>query len=64
MRSLSGTLLEAQRSASGSPYVRVEVVERMGGVARLMWERIYEANKDMISNPDIIQPGMELTIPR
>jgi len=29
-----------------------------------LWERIYEANKDMISNPDLIQPGMVLTIPR
>lgn len=45
MRSLSGTLLEAQRSASGSPYVRVEVVERVGGVARLMWERIYQGGE-------------------
>ncbi len=45
MRSLSSTLLAAQRSASGSPYVRVEVVERVGGVARLMWERIYEGSE-------------------
>jgi len=29
-----------------------------------MWERIYEANKDMIDNPDLIQPGWVLTIPR
>jgi nucleoid-associated protein YgaU len=29
-----------------------------------MWERIYEANKDKISNPDVIQPGWVLTIPR
>ncbi len=29
-----------------------------------MWERIYEANKDRINDPDIIQPGWELTIPR
>jgi nucleoid-associated protein YgaU len=28
------------------------------------WQRIYEANKDKISNPDIIHPGMELRIPR
>ena len=28
------------------------------------WERIYDANKDKISNPDIIHPGMELRIPR
>lgn len=29
-----------------------------------MWERIYEANKDIISDPNLIRPGWELTIPR
>lgn len=28
------------------------------------WEKIYEANLDKISNPSIIYPGQELTIPR
>ena len=28
------------------------------------WPRIYEANKDQISDPDMIWPGWELTIPR
>lgn len=28
------------------------------------WTRIYEANKDQISDPDMIWPGWELTIPR
>lgn len=27
------------------------------------WRRIYEANKDRIQNPDVIQPGWVLTIP-
>jgi nucleoid-associated protein YgaU len=27
------------------------------------WRRIYEANRDTISNPDLIHPGQELTIP-
>ncbi|HUQ19296.1 MAG TPA: LysM peptidoglycan-binding domain-containing protein [Gemmatimonadaceae bacterium] len=27
------------------------------------WHRIYEANRDKIKNPDMIQPGWELTIP-
>lgn len=30
----------------------------------LSWKDIYEANKDRIKNPDIIQPGWELKIPR
>lgn len=27
------------------------------------WPKIHEANKDRIDNPDVIQPGWELTIP-
>lgn len=27
------------------------------------WRKIYEANKGMIANPDLIQPGWVLTIP-
>ena len=30
----------------------------------LKWQDIYEANKDRIKDPDLIQPGWELTIPR
>ncbi|MFT4023579.1 MAG: LysM peptidoglycan-binding domain-containing protein [Flavihumibacter sp.] len=29
----------------------------------LTWKDIYEANKDKIKNPDLIQPGWELKIP-
>lgn len=29
-----------------------------------MWQRIYEANQDIIKDPDLIQPGWVLTIPR
>ncbi|MGH7710447.1 MAG: LysM peptidoglycan-binding domain-containing protein [Gemmatimonadaceae bacterium] len=28
------------------------------------WRRIYEANKHLITNPDLIYPGQELTIPQ
>jgi nucleoid-associated protein YgaU len=31
---------------------------------RSQWKRIAEANSDQISNPDVIQPGMVLRIPR
>jgi nucleoid-associated protein YgaU len=27
------------------------------------WKKIYDANKDKIKNPDLIQPGWVLTIP-
>ncbi|MRG46303.1 LysM peptidoglycan-binding domain-containing protein [Chitinophaga sp. SYP-B3965] len=29
----------------------------------LTWQKIYEANKDQIKNPDVIQPGWKLKIP-
>ena len=29
----------------------------------ITWQQIYEANKDIISNPDLIHPGQELKIP-
>jgi nucleoid-associated protein YgaU len=28
------------------------------------WRRIYEANHDIIKNPDVIKPGQRLKIPR
>jgi nucleoid-associated protein YgaU len=27
------------------------------------WKRIFEANKDIVKNPDLIQPGWKLRIP-
>ena len=27
------------------------------------WRRIFEANKNVVKNPDLIQPGWKLTIP-
>jgi len=27
------------------------------------WRQIYEANKDVIDNPNLIEPGQDLTIP-
>ncbi len=30
----------------------------------ITWKEIYEANRDKISNPDLIQPGWKLKIPQ
>lgn len=38
------------------------IAERFYGEGR-EWRRIYEANEDRIEDPDLIQPGWELTIP-
>ena len=42
MRTLSGTLLAAQRSDSARPYLRVRLFDRDVGVVRLNWQRWYE----------------------
>ena len=42
MRTLSGTLLAAQRSDSARPHLRVELYDRDVGIVRLNWQRWYE----------------------
>jgi nucleoid-associated protein YgaU len=36
---------------------------KIGEKYGLTWQQIFEANKDTISNPDLIHPGQELKIP-
>jgi nucleoid-associated protein YgaU len=53
---------------SGETYVVVKgdslskIAEREYGDAN-RWRTIYEANKDVINDPDLIYPGQELKIP-
>ena len=42
MRNLSATLLAAQKTATRRPYVKVQVLERVGGVTRMLWVRPYD----------------------
>jgi hypothetical protein len=46
MRELSDTLMEAQKAASHNPYVRVEARNRIRGVVRLDWDRLYTGTED------------------
>ncbi len=46
MRSLTSTLLVAQKEASRIPYVKVEASNRIAGVVRLDWDRLYEGSED------------------
>jgi nucleoid-associated protein YgaU len=39
-----------------------KIAKHLLGDAKL-WPRIYEANRSIISNPDLIHPGQVLTIP-
>jgi nucleoid-associated protein YgaU len=36
---------------------------KIGEKYGISWNAIYEANRDIISNPDLIHPGQELKIP-
>jgi len=36
---------------------------KIGAKYGLTWQQVYDANRDIISNPDLIQPGQELKIP-
>jgi nucleoid-associated protein YgaU len=36
---------------------------KIGQKYGLTWQQVFEANKDIISDPDLIHPGQELKIP-
>ncbi|WP_433812642.1 LysM peptidoglycan-binding domain-containing protein [Flavobacterium johnsoniae] len=38
-------------------------LSKIGKQFGVSWQAIFEANKDIISNPDLIQPGWKLKIP-
>ncbi|MBF4493067.1 LysM peptidoglycan-binding domain-containing protein [Flavobacterium sp. MR2016-29] len=38
-------------------------LSKIGKEYGISWQTIYEANKDVIKNPDLIQPGWKLKIP-
>jgi len=38
-------------------------LSKIGAKYGITWKEIYEANKDIIKNPDLIQPGWKLKIP-
>ena len=39
-------------------------LSKIGQRYGISWKEIFEANKDQISNPDLIQPGWKLKIPK
>jgi hypothetical protein len=45
MRTLPAALLAAQRSASAVPYLKVTVSDRIGGIRRLAWSRLYTGSE-------------------
>ena len=46
MRTLSSSLLAVQQSDSHTPFLKVEIKNKMTGVNRLNWERLYQGTED------------------
>ncbi len=46
MRSLTSTLLAAQKSAAAIPYVKIEAKNKVAGVVRYDWSRLYTGAED------------------
>jgi len=46
MRSLSETLLAAQKEATRTPYVKLEAKNKVAGVVRYDWSRLYNGSED------------------
>jgi nucleoid-associated protein YgaU len=44
--------------------VKGDNLSKIGKKFGIAWKEIYEANRNLISNPDLIQPGWKLKIPR
>ncbi|CAN5625110.1 hypothetical protein BH18ACI3_BH18ACI3_09190 [soil metagenome] len=52
--------------ASGTTYTvqSGDSLSKIGAKHGVSWQKIYEANRDKISDPDKIQPGQVLTMPQ
>jgi len=46
MRNLTSTLLAAQKEATHTPYVKLEAFNKINGVVRYDWERLYTGSED------------------
>ena len=65
----SGDLVMNLQVAGGSAVTEYEVVKgdslsKIGQKFGIAWKEIYEANRHLIKNPDLIQPGWKLKIPQ
>ncbi|WP_281232647.1 LysM peptidoglycan-binding domain-containing protein [Flavobacterium gelatinilyticum] len=52
-----------QGSSTEYTVVNGDSLSKIGKAHGVSWQAIFEANKDIIKNPDLIQPGWKLKIP-
>ncbi|MEN2413358.1 LysM peptidoglycan-binding domain-containing protein [Flavobacterium mesophilum] len=56
--------IEVEEGVSREYTVEIgDSLSKIGKAYGVSWQDIFEANKDIISNPDLIQPGWKLKIP-
>ena len=57
---------EGDGGSGGSTYTVAagDSLSKIGAKYGVSWQKIFEANRDKLDDPDKIQPGQELTIPQ
>lgn len=57
---------EGDSSSGGSSYTvqSGDSLSKIGSKYGVSWQKIFDANRDKLDDPDKIQPGQELTIPQ
>ena|SRR5688572_9818862 len=63
---LNLSIMPGSKAASATEY-EVESGDNLSKIGKkygVSWQEIYEANRDQIKNPDLIQPGWRLRIPQ
>jgi nucleoid-associated protein YgaU len=63
---VTGTGLESMGGGGGETYTvqRGDTLSEIGQRLGVGWRDIFEANRDQLNDPDKIQPGQNLRIPR
>ncbi len=59
-------ILNLEVEGGGTEEYEVMKGDNLSKIAKkygLTWQQIFEANKDVVKNPDVIQPGWKLKIP-